>query len=100
MSIPILDNDYVIRRCSRPRIGLTHLPLDTMAAISQTIFSYAFSWRKLFILIKISPKFAHSIYWRIYAALWGDELIQKSIIAEEPQQTNRHAYLFAVVLQQ
>ena len=28
---------------------LTHLPLDKMAAVSQTIFSYAFSWMKSFI---------------------------------------------------
>ena len=37
---------------------LTHLPLDKMAVISQTIFSSAFSWMKsLYILIKISLKF-------------------------------------------
>ena len=30
-------------------LSLTHLPLDKMAAISQTIFSDAFSWMKKFI---------------------------------------------------
>ena len=36
-----------IRISHRPMLGkptLTHLPLDKMAAISQTVFSYAFSW--------------------------------------------------------
>ena len=38
--------------------SLTHLPLDKMAVISQTIFSDAFSWMKsFFVLIKISLKF-------------------------------------------
>ena len=40
--------------------SLTHLPLDKMAAISQTIFSNAFSWMKMIQLrlaIKISLKF-------------------------------------------
>ena len=36
---------------------LTHLPLDKMAAVSQTIFSDAFSWMKFCILFKISLKF-------------------------------------------
>ena len=36
---------------------LTHLSLDTMAAISQTTFSDAFLWIKVCILIKISLKF-------------------------------------------
>ena len=35
---------------------LTHLPLDKMAAILQTMFSYAHLWMKS-ILIKISLKF-------------------------------------------
>ena len=30
-------------------IGLTHLPLDKMAAVLQTIFSYPFSWMKSFV---------------------------------------------------
>ena len=30
-------------------IGLTHFPLDKMAAISQMIYSDAFSWMKSFI---------------------------------------------------
>ena len=34
----------------------THLPLGKIAAISQTIFSDAFSWMKLRILIQISLK--------------------------------------------
>ena len=77
-----------------------------MAAISQTIFSDAFSWMESCILIKISLKFvpkgptdynpalffldnglvtnkrqtiiwtnAGPIYWRIYAALGGNELM-------------------------
>ena len=61
-----------------------------MAAISQMIYLDAFSWMKPFsILIKISLNFvpnglnrrqaniwinADPIYWRIYAALGGDEL--------------------------
>ena len=36
---------------------LTHLPLDKMATISQTIFSDAFSWIKICVLIRISQKF-------------------------------------------
>ena len=37
---------------------LTHLPLDKMATISQTIFSDAFSWMKMFVFwCKISLKF-------------------------------------------
>ena len=36
---------------------LTHLPLDKMAVISQTMFSDAISSEKFCILIKISPKF-------------------------------------------
>ena len=38
---------------------ILHVPLDKMAAISQTIFSDAFSWMKSFVLklIKISLKF-------------------------------------------
>ena len=43
--------------CLKPQ--LTHIPLDNMAAISQTIFSDAFLFMKFFfsILIKISLKF-------------------------------------------
>ena len=37
--------------------GLTHLPLDKMAAISQTIFSNAFCEWKVCIVIKISLEF-------------------------------------------
>ena len=64
---------------------LTHIPLDKMTAISQTIFSYAFSidnnpavvqisdwrWRvdKPLSEIKADP-----IHWRKYGALRGDEL--------------------------
>ena len=56
-------------------ITLTHLPLDNMAAISQTIFSDAFLWM-------ISPNRWQAIIWisadpsnwHIYAALGGDEL--------------------------
>ena len=36
---------------------LTDLPLDNIAAISQTIFSDAFSWMKSFVFIKSSLKF-------------------------------------------
>ena len=36
---------------------LTHLSLDKKAAISQTIFSDAFSWMKICILIKILLQF-------------------------------------------
>ena len=32
-----------------PGSVLTHLPLDKMAAISQTVFSYAFLWMKSFV---------------------------------------------------
>ena len=36
---------------------LAHFALDKIAAISQTMLSYAFSWMKFFILIKTSLKF-------------------------------------------
>ena len=42
---------YLWRYCS---LALTNLPLDKMAAISQTIFADAFSWMKICSLIEIS----------------------------------------------
>ena len=42
--------------------SLTHLPLDTMAAISQTIFSDAFSWMKSFVFWS---KFHWSLFPRV-----------------------------------
>ena len=86
--------------------GLTHLSMDKMAVISQTIFSYAFSWMKNFALwfkflyslfarvqLTITQHWfdnglaldrqqaiiwtnADLIHWRIYAALGWDELTQ------------------------
>ena len=41
---------------------LTHLPLDKMAAISQTLFSDAFSWMKSFVLWS---KFHWSLFLRV-----------------------------------
>ena len=38
------ENDFV---CCPSLNVLTHLPLDKMAAISQTTFSNAFSWMKM-----------------------------------------------------
>ena len=81
----------------KPRAYLTHLLLDKMAAISQTIFSDAFSWMKrcafwskchwsLFPRVHLTitqHQFrrqaiiwtnADPIHWRMYAALGGDEL--------------------------
>ena len=68
---------------------MTHLILNKMSGISQTICLDAFSWMKNFVfLIKISLKFvpkgpndinpalvtnADPIHWRIYAAQGGDE---------------------------
>ena len=86
-----------------------HPPLDKMAAISQTIYSDALSWMfsnnfclkfhwSLFLMIQLTiaqhwfRKWlgaewrqyiiwtnADLIHWRIYAALGGDELINRSI---------------------
>ena len=83
---------------------LTHLPLDKMAAISQTTFSNAFSWIKIYefrlklhwsLLIRVQWKYAsigsdnglaptrrqaiiwtnvNPVQWRIYALLGGDML--------------------------
>ena len=62
--LPIDNNTWIytdhVVRCYTVALGhneLTHLPLDKMAAISQTIFLDAFSWLKIFVLIKISLKF-------------------------------------------
>ena len=44
--VPILKNIYLQLRT---RTLLTHLPLDKLAAISQTTFSNAFSWMKHFV---------------------------------------------------
>ena len=41
---------------------LTHLPQDKMAAISQTIFSYAFSWMKRFVFWL---KFHYNLFLRV-----------------------------------
>ena len=38
---------------------LTHLPLEKIATISQTIYSYAFCTEKFCTLIEISLKFVH-----------------------------------------
>ena len=87
-----------------PTCGLTHLPLDKMAAISQTTFLNAFLWMKsvvfrfkfhwslfLTVLFTITQHLldnglapngqqaiiwtnADPIHWRIYVALEGDEL--------------------------
>ena len=47
---------YIYNRPIIHRKYLTHLPLDKMAAILQTMFSDAFSWMKNCISIKISLK--------------------------------------------
>ena len=90
----------------RGTVHLTHLPPDKMTAISQTIFSCAFSWMKSFVLrLKfhwhlflrvqliitsigsdngLAPDRwhdiiwtnAYQIHWRLYAALGGNELRQ------------------------
>ena len=39
--------DEISTNLATPRV-LTHLPLDKMATISQTTFSNAFSWKKMF----------------------------------------------------
>ena len=75
---------------------LTHLPPGQIAAFPQTIFSYAFSWMKRFVLrlifhgvflrvqLTINQHYfrrqtiiwtnADPVHWHIYAALGGDEL--------------------------
>ena len=53
---------YWIRRQTNKWNGLTHLPLDKMAAISQTIFSDAFSWMKSFLFWL---KFHWSLFLRV-----------------------------------
>ena len=90
---------------------LTHLPLDKMVAISQTIFSHAFSWMKhlyfdynftdvcsqgsnwqsssIGLDNGLAPNRwqaiiwtnADPINWRIYATLGGDELTQMFIVS-------------------
>ena len=47
---------------SDPALGLTHLPLDKMAAISQTTFSNAFLWMKKF---EFWLKFHCSLFLRV-----------------------------------
>ena len=42
---------------NKDNVLLTHLPLDNMATMSQTIFSHAFLNEKFCILITISLKF-------------------------------------------
>ena len=44
---------------SAARDMLTHLPLDKMAAVSQTIFSDAFSWMKIFV-------FGLKFHWNLF----------------------------------
>ena len=50
-------------RCTK---RLTHLPLDKMAVISQTIFSYAFPWMKNFIFYL---KFHWSLFLRVHLTI-------------------------------
>ena len=76
------------------QLQLTHLPLDKMAAISQTIFSDAFSWMKSFVFwlksdwnlynwqwLALNRRQAiiwsnvDPVHWGMYAALGRDELI-------------------------
>ena len=45
--------DVITHACPIFNSGLTHLPLDDMAAISQMVFSNAFSWMQDLCLIKI-----------------------------------------------
>ena len=48
-----MDSEHCYILCP----ALTHLPLDKVALISQTIFSYAFSWMKNFVFwLKFVPK--------------------------------------------
>ena len=59
---------------------LTHSPLDKMAAISQTTFSYVFSWMKSNAIIWTN---ADPIYWHIDAALGGDEFKLNAYMSSE-----------------
>ena len=45
----ITDSRVQLRLVDTNTEQLTHLPLDKMAAISQTIFSDAYSWMKHFV---------------------------------------------------
>ena len=91
--------------------GLTHLPLDKMAAISQTIFSCAFSWMKV---LYFEQKFVHKgpidnnlslvqkmaiiwtntdlVHWCINAPLNGDELINE-IMSLHVQQFCQYVHI-------
>ena len=102
----------------RGTVHLTHLPPDKMTAISQTIFSCAFSWMKSFVLrLKfhwhlflrvqliitsigsdngLAPDRwhdiiwtnAYQIHWRIYAALGGEWV--KTVNTLRPEQNGCH----------
>ena len=52
-------NGFIITRIIIHLRFLSHLPLDKMAAISQTTFSSAFSWMKSFI-------FRFKFYWNLF----------------------------------
>ena len=85
--------DCHMLRTKYKKMKLTHLPLDKMTAISQTVFSDALSWIKSFLLwlkfhwilflrvqLTIAQHWciwsnADPIHWRIYAALLGDEFM-------------------------
>ena len=58
-----------------PSIPLTHLPLDKMAAISQTTFSNAFSWMKSFV-------FWLKFHWSLFRLRLRQGFIQHKITYE------------------
>ena len=86
----------VITSYSRDR-WFTHLPLDKMGTISQTIFSDAFSWMKIFfILIKISLKFVlkgpiENIPALVYIMAW--RRIGNKPLSEPIQTRSTDAYM-------
>ena len=74
---------------------LTHLPMDKMAAISQTIFSDAFLWMKFFLFwlkfhLSVFPKvqltIPHPQYFQMYFHEWKvlyKKLIPKGLIDKD-----------------
>ena len=55
----LVDMDVITLSCPNLNEGLTHLPLNKMAAILQTTYSSAFSWMKM---LEVRLK----LYWNLF----------------------------------
>ena len=82
-------------------LALTHWGQDKMAAISQTTFSNAFSWMKLFkILIKMSLKFLPkdviniSVYFSVYLCIY-DSLSLNELKLRQPRPITSYQHVMA-----